>query len=66
MTFLERMLRVSEENKEFTLENVRAEATNTLTAVKSIYGIDFIYFIYKQRCFYRLLTHRVGQLHSHY
>lgn len=33
VTFLERMLRVHEENDDFTLEDVRAEATITLTAV---------------------------------
>lgn len=34
VTFLERMIRVSEENEDFTIEDVKAEANNALIAVR--------------------------------
>lgn len=34
VTFLERMIRVSQENDDFTIEDVKAEANNALIAVR--------------------------------
>lgn len=51
ITFLERLLRVSDENESFSHEDVRAEATNTLTAV---YVLDVTLFSkdsFKSNCF---------------
>lgn len=36
VTFMERLIRIADENDDFDLEDVRAEAMNTLTAVWQI------------------------------
>lgn len=40
LTFVDRLLRVSEENEKFTLEDVRAETTTLLMGVRNIFSIS--------------------------
>lgn len=42
LTFMERLIRISDENPEFDLFEVRSEALNTLTAVRIIQDMHML------------------------